>query len=152
MKNASKFLFVLALFLLGLNTVKAQQSSKDDKQMKATEVKNLVNSKDFVFEATNKGKMPLNYHKYDVAIAKDTLVANLPGHTGPVKFDCTKFDFDVVKGKNGVMDVIIKPNTNMADVKRIKMEITPQGHASVFVSRRNGGPLSLAGYIKQEDY
>jgi hypothetical protein len=152
MKSISRLFFVLIAVFAGLNTLKAQTSLKDDKSDRAAEVKKYVQTKDYVFEATNKGSMPLSYHKYDVAIDKDTLIANLPGSSGKIKFDCTKYNYSEWRGKNGDMNVLIKPNTQMADVKQIKMEITPQGHAMVEVERHHGGPLSLNGYVKQEDY
>jgi len=152
MKSFSRLLVVFTLLLCGVNTLKAQSSLKDDEANKAAEVKNLVNSKDFVFEATNKGSVPLGYHKYDVAIAKDTLIAELSSGRVPVKFDCTHFDYKTWRGKNGNWEVVIKPDTRMTDVKQMKMEITPMGHAMLQVVRGNGNPLSFAGYIKQEDY
>ncbi len=154
MENLSKLFFVSALVFWGLNTAKAQSSLKDDRAMKAIEVKDLVKNKDIVFEATRtKGEMPLKYHKYDVAVSKDTLVAYLPKKSGGVeKFDCTSFAYNAMRGKNGGWDIVIKPNTNMSDVKQLKLDVTREGHASLHVIRNNGGPLSLDGYIKQEDY
>ncbi|HEY2580464.1 MAG TPA: DUF4251 domain-containing protein [Mucilaginibacter sp.] len=157
MKSLSKLFFVFTLVLWGLNTAKAQSSLKNDKASKAAEVKDLVNNKDIVFEATTasseKGNQPLNYHRYHVAVAKDTLVATLPGPNGDVvKFDCTKFAYNAVKGKNGTWDITIKPETKMGDIKELKLAVAPQGNASLHVVRSHGGPLSLDGYIKQEDY
>jgi hypothetical protein len=154
MKNLSKFLFAFGLILWGLNAAKAQTSLKDDKAMKAAEVKNLVNNKDYVFEATRtKGAKPLAYHKYDVAIAKDTLVANLPGSKAPLKIASTDFAYNAMKGRKGNWDIIIKPKAGVtSDVKQIKMDVTPQGHASLRVTTYKRGPLALDGYIKQEDY
>jgi hypothetical protein len=158
MKNLSKFLIVFTLIFWGLNTVKAQSSLKDDKAEKAKEVRGFVKQKDFVFEATRadlrKGEKPLNYHAYDVAVSKDTLVANLPGSAkGPIKIASTDYAYNAVKGKNGDWDIFIKPKAGLtSDVKQIRMEVTPQGHASMRVITANRGPLELNGYIKQEDY
>ncbi|HZY35169.1 MAG TPA: DUF4251 domain-containing protein [Mucilaginibacter sp.] len=152
MKSIGKLFFVLVAVFAGLNTVSAQNSLKDDKADKAAEIKGLIQKKDYVFEATNKGKMPLGYHKYDVAIDKDTLIANLPASSGKIKFDCTKYGYSEWRGKNGDWNIVIKPNTQMADVKQINMEITPQGHAMIEVKRSHGSPLALNGYVKQEDY
>ena len=152
MKNLSKLLLVLALGIWGLNTAKAQGSLKADKAERATEVKNLVNSKDYVFEATKtKSDKSLGYHKYDVAISKDTLIANLPGSKRPLKIATTDYAYSEWKGKSGY-EILIKPKAGITgEVKQIKMEVSPQGHASLYVSG-NHGPLSLSGYVKQEDY
>jgi hypothetical protein len=157
MKTLGKLILVSALLLWGVNTVRAQGSIKDDKAKKAAEVKKLVNSKDYVFEATHenpqKGEKPLKYHRYDVAFAKDTLIADLPGYAnGPVKFDCTKYAYSAVKGKNGAWDITVKPKTNMSDVKQLKLDVYPNGYASLKVVSRDHGPLSFDGYVKQEEY
>jgi hypothetical protein len=158
MKNLSKLILVFTLIFWGLNTVKAQSSLKDDKARKATEIKGFVKSKDFVFEATQvdsrKGEKPLNYHKYDVAIVKDTLVANLPGSDkGPLKIASTDYAYNAMKGKKGNWEIVIKPKAGLtSDIKQINMEVTPQGHASLRVITTNRGPLEFNGYIKQEDY
>ena len=112
--------------------------------------------KDFVFEATHadmkKGDEPLKYHKYDVAIEKDTLVANLPGSSSPLKIATTNYVYNEWKGKRGY-DIVITPKAGItSNVKQIKMEVSPLGHASLRVTTANHGPLELDGYIKQEDY
>jgi hypothetical protein len=154
MKNLSKLILAFALIFGGINTATAQSSLKVDKAKRATEVKNLVSNKDYVFEATyTKGEKPLKYHKYDVAITKDTLIANLPGNNGPVKIASTDFAYNSMEGKRGSWDIVIKPKAGLtSNVKQLKIDITPQGHASLHVIRRSQGPLALDGYIKQEDY
>jgi hypothetical protein len=148
MKNLSKLFLVFALGIWGLNTAKAQSSLKDDKADKATEVKKLVNNKDYVFEATNaKGAKTMGF----VAISKDTLIANLPESKHLLKVSTTNYAYSEWRGKAGY-EILIKPKAGVtSDVKEIKMEVTPQGHASVFV-KSSHGPLALSGYIKQEDY
>jgi hypothetical protein len=149
MKSLSK-LFLAFILLLGLNVAKAQTSLKDDKAQKATEVKGLINNKDYVFEA--KGDNALNHRKY-VAISKDTLIADLPGYSkgGPIKFATTHFAYNEWRSKKGSWDIVIKPKTNMSDVKELKLDIMPSGHASLRVIGGHG-PLTIDGYIKQEDY
>jgi hypothetical protein len=153
MKNLGKLCIVFALVCWGVNTAKAQSSLKDDRAKKAAEVKGLVNNKDFVFEATHtKGEKALGYHKYDVAISKDTLIAYLPKSAGGVmKFDCKNFAYNTMRDNKGDWDITIKPNTKMSDVKELKLDVTPQGHASLQVVTHRG-PLAFDGYIKQEDY
>jgi hypothetical protein len=158
MKNLSKLLFAFAL-VWGINAVKAQTSLKDDKAKKATEVSGLVNSKNYVFEANQgnpaqKGTVPADYHKYNVAISKDTLIAYLPGHgTSPVKITTTNFAYNAMEGKKGNWDIVIKPKSGItSDVKELKLNVSPTGHASLYVKTASRGPLSFDGYIKQEEY
>jgi hypothetical protein len=54
MKNLSKLIVVFAFIFCGVNATRAQTSLKDDRAMKAKEVKSQINSKDFVFEATRR--------------------------------------------------------------------------------------------------
>src|ERR1700753_1532384 len=128
MKTLSKLLFALGFTVFGITAVNAQTALTTDRNKKASEVKRLVNNKDYVFEATQsdmkKGDMSLKYHKYDVALDKDTLVANLPGKNGPVKFDCTNYTYNSWRGKNGSWNVVIKPQSNMTDIRQIRMDIS----------------------------
>jgi hypothetical protein len=154
MKSLSKLFLVLTIVASGLNTVKAQSSLQEDKAMKADEVDSLLKSKNYVFEATHTKSDSLHYHKYAVAVSKDTLVAYLPGTTGndTTKVSCTSFAYHVVKNEKGDWDVYIIPNSSMSDVKQLTLYITPTGHASLRVLRTDAKPLLLDGYIKQEDY
>jgi len=156
MKSLSKMLIAACLVWFGTNAVKAQSSFSQDREMKAKEVKNFVHSKDYVFEATREDMKgtdkALGYHRYDVALAHDTLVANLPGKSAPVKFDCTNYAYSSWQDNSGHWGVVIKPQDAMTDVKQIKMDISPQGEAKIFVSRSDGPAMSFNGYIKQEQY
>jgi Domain of unknown function (DUF4251) len=156
MKTLSKLLLVSALGIWGLNTASAQTAPKYDRALKRIEVSNLVDNKDYVFEANNvdtkKGAMPLKYHKFDVALSKDTLVACLPTKSGNnLELSSTSYTYNEWKNKAGDRIVVIDPAANSANIKEIRMDITPTGHTSVSV-RTAHGPLALDGYIKQEDY
>jgi hypothetical protein len=122
--------------------------------MKTTEVDSLVRNKSYVFEATRLKSDSLHYHKYSVSIAKDTLVAYLPGKSAAdtAKISCTSFDYHVVKNERGDRDVYITPNSAMSDVKQLTLQITPSGKASLQVVRTDASPFTLIGYIKQESY
>jgi len=155
MKTLSKLLLVSALGIWGLNTASAQTAPKYDRALKRIEVKDLVDSKDYVFEANNvdtkKGVMPLQYHKFNVGLSKDTLVACLPTKSGDnLEISSTNYTYNEWKNKAGDRIVVINP-TDRPDIKQIRMDITPTGHTSVSV-KTNHGPLALDGYIKQEDY
>lgn len=157
MKSLNKFVWVFAVILFGVNVAKAQSSLQDDKAIKHAEVKDLINNKDYVFEATTKNgtinDTSSNHHRY-MAISKDTLVARLPNRTSadPVKVSCTNYSYNVVKNKNGHWDVTIKPNAGMSDVKQFKLDIMPNGSASLLVIQTDKKSVVYNGYIKQEDY
>lgn len=155
MKNLSKVMMALALLFFGINAVKAQSSLRQDRAMKAKQVKKFVNSRDYVFEATHtgyqKGDRHLRYHRYDIALDKDTLLAQLPGKH-PVQFNCTDYAYHATRTGNGGWHVVIRPRTSMTDVRQINMNISSQGEAAVRVDRNHMGPLTFNGYIKQESY
>ena len=155
MKNLGRIILVSALAVWGANTAKAQSAPKYDRALKKIEVRDLVDNKDYVFEAnhtdTKKGAMPLAYHKFNVGLSKDTLVACLPGKYGNLELSSTNYTYNEWKSKTGDRIVVINPAANNANIKQIRMDITPTGHASVSV-RTARGPLALDGYIKQEDY
>lgn len=156
MKNLGKLILVSALAVWGLNTASAQTAPKYDRALKKIEVRDLVDSKDYVFEANNsdtkKGAMPLAYHKFNVGLSKDTLVANLPSKSGEsLSLSSTSYTYTEWMNKTGDRIVVINPAANNANIKQIRMDITPLGHASISV-KTSRGPLALDGYIKQEDY
>lgn len=157
MKNLSKIVWIFAIVLLGLNVAKAQSSLKDDKSLKHAEVKDLIANKDYVFEANSKDPAindpSASHHQY-VAIAKDTLIARLPNKSGaePVKVSCSNYSYNAFKDKNGHWEITIKPNTGIRDVKQLKLDITPNGSASLLVYQSYKKPVVYNGYIKQEDY
>lgn len=157
MKSLNKLILVFTLVCGALNTIKAQQSLQDDKASKADEVKGLIQSENYVFEATvdpKKGNDSLKYHKYAVAISKDTLIANLPPYASgdSIKFTCTNFKYEATKGKDGHWDISIKPNTAISNVKQLLINVAPTGRASLRVLSPGHNPLLFEGYIKQEDY
>ncbi|MDB5091246.1 MAG: hypothetical protein JWR09_5240, partial [Mucilaginibacter sp.] len=79
MKNLSKLFVVFALVFLGVNTARAQRSLKDDEANKAAEVKDLISSGRYTFEATKvisqKGNSSSLASGYDLDVSKDTLIA-----------------------------------------------------------------------------
>jgi len=96
--------------------VRAQESLKDDEAIKKTEVKDLLNSGRYTFEATkllaSNGTNSL-IPKYDLDISKDTVIAYLPKSANEqampdslsiaagLQFTCTSFAYNLQQGKNG---------------------------------------------------
>src|SRR5258708_3910500 len=131
MKNLSKF-FVFILILWGSNTARAQQSLKNDEAKKVAEVKRLINSGRYTFEATKeivqKGDKKSLGTGYDLDVSKDTLIVYLPylgtEPSTPVRaraagITCTHFYYNVVH-KNGRWDVTIRPKEKPGELKDVK--------------------------------
>lgn len=164
MKSLSKF-WVLALLICGAGTATAQSSLKDDEAQKATEVKNIVNSGRYTFEATKmvtgKGEsMPVSYGT-DIDISKDTLITYLPdagkAPGTPVTahapgITCIHFGYIMTPGNNGGWDVTITPEDRYAKgIKKVSMHITKEGYATVNVATTDRGRLEYYGYIMQHE-
>ena len=159
MKNLSKIGIALLFVAWGFSTANAQQSLKEDEARRVAEVKKLVDQNDYVFEAERadfrKHSTPLKYHNFFVAMSKDTLLVCLPlKKSGLVKFDIANQAYYYYKQVNddGSINISIVPKSTISDVKELKIDVTPEGQASVNVFRKGRGPLSFDGYIKQEDY
>jgi len=165
MKNLSKSFLVFALTIWGANTVHAQQSLKNDEAKKEAEVKKIVSSGRYTFEATKEvtkaGSRSIRTGA-DLDISKDTLIAYLPGlGKGPATpvsarapgITCNRFKYETEAGKNGHTEVIIKPeqkNAGDKDVKELKLNISSLGYTTLTVIRTDQKPVSYYGYIKQE--
>jgi hypothetical protein len=165
MKSLSNLVFAFALVLCGSNIVKAQESLKDDEAMKKTEVKDLLNSGRYTFEATKivsqKNASTSITPKYDLDIAKDTVIAYLPtpantqikeGTNEGIQFTCTSFDYSLQGSKNNGWHVNIKPKAkpleNTREIKQLDMEISALGYTTLTVTKTNSSHFSYYGYIK----
>jgi hypothetical protein len=165
MKNLSKFL-VFTLIICSVNTVMAQTSLKDDEADKAAEVKTLVTSGRYTFEASKevarKGDNRSVRPGDDLDISKDTLIAYLPSvgkkPMTPVMaraagITCTHFSYNMTPETNGSYNVSIRPEEKYAkeirDIKKINMHISKEGYATVTVDRTNHSPMVYYGYIKE---
>jgi hypothetical protein len=165
MKSLCKSFLVFALALWGANAVHAQASLKKDEAKKEAEVKKIVSSGRYTFEATKEvsknGSMPLK-QRSDLDITKDTLIAFLPGlgkssaasaSASASGITCNRFKYDLEHGKHGRTEVIIKPEQKSAadkDVKELKLNISPSGYGTLTVIRTDKKPVSYYGYIRQE--
>lgn len=144
-----------ALLIAGLNNANAQVPSPVEKAGKKAEIKDLIANKDYVFElirSKNDTSDSVSYHKYHIAIYKDTLIAFLPSKPDSIKFNTTSYSYNSSQDANGHYTVIIRPNTNMSNTRELKLDITGQGTATLTVFLPNRKPIFYQGYIKQEDY
>ena len=162
MKTLSKFL-VFSLFLWGTNNTLAQTSLKQDEAGKVKEVKHLVKSGRYTFEASKmimkKGSNETVRHGDDLDISKDTLIVYLPdlgkSPLTPVRaraagVTCTHFDYHMMPAHNGSYNVTIRPEQkNVKDISRINMHISKEGYATVTVTTAGHNHLKYYGYIKQ---
>jgi hypothetical protein len=102
--------FAISIFLLSCGTAQTASEKAD----KAQEINNIISNLDFKFSATyaypqSYGSIYLSPY-YDVRVSPDTINAYLPyygrayrapmdSNEGGIKFESTKFEYDVEKGK-----------------------------------------------------
>ena len=170
MKILIKILFVLAVFFLGINAIKAQTTRKERQAEKVASINKMVNDTSYVFEANyadpmNGGQKVLT-SEYDLKITRDTVTAFLPYYgraymapntpdvnEGGIKFTSTNFSYKMQKKKNGTWSILIKKKdtnlTDWRDVQSLTLDISPQGYASLEVISTNRDPISFDGNIEK---
>jgi hypothetical protein len=167
MKNILKILLTLTIGLCCLN-VHAQTSKTDKKAAEIAWIKSLVEKQRFVFLANyampmRGGGISLNY-SYDLTIKKDTIIAFLPFYgqafkanygsiDNGINFTSTKFTYKVSKRKNN-WDIVIVPldknsQTDALGVNSMRLNISPDGYASLQVTNTNRDPISFNGHIDE---
>lgn len=165
-----KTLIVVSFLLFGWHTVWAQVTKKTRSAEKAAKTVALVKDQNFLFDANYAYPMggpsrSLNFG-YDLVVSKDTIRAYLPyfgvSHVAPidpadggVKFTWTKFDYKSTVNKKGMFDILITPKTMVnqgsADVRYIRLSISPNGYATLSVTSNNRDPISYNGTIGERD-
>ncbi|WP_018612245.1 DUF4251 domain-containing protein [Segetibacter koreensis] len=156
--------FITALLILSCCTISfAQQNKEDKKQEKYTEVRNLVNSKKYVFVVQTvlplRGRAINPTSSFDLTVSGDTLVSDLPyfgrAYVAPIDpseggfhFTSTNFDYTVKERKKDGWDIEISPK-DAKDVRQMLLTVTESGYGSLQVISNNRQQISYNGYIKE---
>jgi len=169
MKPLMKLFLAFAVILGSLNVAFAQNSRKEKQAARAAAVKKLIDDGNYVFEANyaypQRGGQKILTSEYDLRVSKDSVVAFLPyfgeahmapnpGETeGGIKFTSTNFTYNAKQLKNGTWDIYIKPKDNniinWRDVQQLRLNISPDGSASLQVISSNRDPILFNGDIKE---
>ncbi|GAB3925695.1 DUF4251 domain-containing protein [Mucilaginibacter myungsuensis] len=139
-----------------------EDSKADKKAVKEAAVRKLVESKDFTFYVQSAsplrgGNVNIQYGYYDLKILPDTILSFLPYYgqaylvpnaprDGGIKFASTDFVYEAATRKNNYQ-IIIKP-TDIKDVQRMILEVTPSGYATLFVNNTSRDAISFWGYVE----
>lgn len=165
-----KNLLIVAL-LLTMFSVNAQETEKKSKkELKAEkkaqqieEIKNIVESKNFVFDARNanpmKGRSVTLTSDYDVRVTNDSIFSYLPyygvaytasygGTDSPMIFDVPFETCTQEKAKNGYMVKIEAKNKN--DRLTYTFHISETGTTNLNVSSMNRQSITYYGEILKE--
>ncbi|HUZ57267.1 MAG TPA: DUF4251 domain-containing protein [Hanamia sp.] len=154
--------FLLSAFLLSF-LLSQCSSTKKATNLTSDEVKDMVNSSQFVFVADRvtplRGTSRFLSSYYDVVIKKDSLTCYLPffGRAfqapmdptkGGIQFTSTNFSYNITTKKNNEWVVTIKPN-DYQDVQQLYFNIFDNGTASLNVVNTHRDPITFSGHIKK---
>src|ERR1700733_10440077 len=157
MKRLIRLFAAAAVVLAFINTADAQTSRQEKKAAELAAVKNMVDNNNFFFVADYalpmQGGQKLLTSTYDLKVTKDSIIAYLPyygqaylspapGETeGGIKFTSTNFSFTQKQEKKGGWQITITPKdhdiTNWRDVQQMRLDISKDGYASLFVNSSN---------------
>ena len=130
-------------------------------QDKASEVKTMVDSRQFTFRAQTalpmSGRSKQLTSEYYLKVFKDSAISELPyfgraysasyGATeGGFHFTTTKFDYSSTPGKKGGWEISIKPK-DVRDFREFSLSISDNGYGTLQAFSSNRQPISFHGYI-----
>lgn len=135
----------------------AAQSSGE----KTSGVKDMVDSRNFIFEAQTAlplgGRVHQLTSEYSLKVTPTAVVSDLPyfGRAyvapmnptqSPLQFKSTKFDYTTTPRKKGGWDIVIKP-TDRHGVQSMTLFVSDAGYATLQVTNTNSDPISFNGAI-----
>ena len=158
-QKSSKIILLFISILGMINVLQAQ----DVKQDKNSVIKELIDSKNYVFIAeiaqpTTGSNRRLDYG-YQLQVASDSLISDLPyfgrAYSAPIdasqggfRFTTTDFAYTVKETKKGGWNILIKPKT-ANDVRQMYLDILPGGRATLQVLSNNKQGISFDGYVTE---
>jgi len=153
-----------SLFILvscSLSLLHAQESKQDRENAKIAQIKNLVDSQNYVFIAQSalpmSGRTRQLTSDYDLKVTPTVITSYLPyfgrAYTAPIdpsqggiQFTSKDFEYTAVPRKKGGWDIEIKPK-DYRDVQQLSLSVSETGYATLQVTSTNRQPISFNGYI-----
>jgi hypothetical protein len=128
-------------------------------QKTADQVKQMVESKNFVFKAETANPASGGIRQlspgYDLTVTSSSVVSYLPfygraqtipiGNDGGIKFTSTNFDYNAVAGRKG-WQVTLKTK-DVSHVQQLYLTIYDNGNATLDVMNIHRDNISFRGYI-----
>lgn len=161
---AKKTFFALALpfsLVVIAQSAAAQSSAADKKAAKQAEIRNMVESQNYVFKAQSAmpmaGRTRQLTSDYDLKIAKESIISYLPyfgraysapidPSKGGIQFTSKNFDYTMTPGKKDGWNVLIKPK-DVSDVQQMNLSISSAGYANLQVTSTNRQPITFNGVV-----
>jgi len=153
------FCFLIISFVIQHGAY-AQEASKDEQ--KKTEIRNLVQSKNYVFVAQTvlpqSGRSINLTSYYDLKVKGDTLASDLPyfgrayvapidPQEGGIRFTSGNFSYNEKDRKKGGWNILLTPK-DAIDVREMSLTISENGYASLQVISNNRQTIGFNGYVK----
>nr|WP_294948311.1 DUF4251 domain-containing protein [uncultured Mucilaginibacter sp.] len=165
MKTLIKIFFALTIVVSAMQQGLAQNKKAEKQAEKIAAVKQLMQSKNYLFKAEfmypMAGTQQYLNSDYDVKIGQDTIESYLPyfgvvyfnaGYNNPsdagIKFTSTKFDYNLQEKTDGSYIVYIKPK-DTKNTQQIILNVSSTGYASLSVQSNNRQMIRFSGYIKE---
>lgn len=162
MKAIKTSIAALAIVIVGAFAAYPQSTKEEKKAAKEAAIKKIMESKDFTFNVQSAnplrgGTVNLQLGYYDLKILPDTVVSFLPYYgrayvvpaawrDGGIKFTSTTFTYEA-SPKKGNYQIIIKP-TDIKDVQRMTLEVTPTGYGTLHVTNTSRDAITFWGYVE----
>lgn len=153
-------LLMMAVFLTA-----GAQSKAQVKTSKADKIKQLVQSRNYVFEAQSVFPMrgrtrQITGEGYDLTVSRDTVNSYLPyfgraysapldPSKGGIQFISKDFEYTEKPGKRGGWDITIQPK-DVREVQQLFLSVSEDGYASLQVTSTNRQPISFNGVITEK--
>jgi Domain of unknown function (DUF4251) len=154
-------LLVACGFLSTTIGARSQTPSQDKKAAKIARIKNMIDSRSYVFQAQS--VMPLGGRTrqltsdYEVEVNKESIVSYLPyfgkAYSAPIdptkggiEFTSKDFDYSATAAKKDGWDILIKPK-DVQDVQQLSLSVSSEGYASLHVMSTSRQPISFSGII-----
>ena len=162
-KNIQKSIGISLGMILLSCILFACSSSKKVVKLNSDDIKNMVDSSQFVFVADRvlplRGRTRNLTSRYTVKLTKDTLDCDLPffgratqapmdPSQGGIQFISNKFSYDVVSKKEDQWNVTIKPSDNTS-VQQLFFNIFSNGSANLNVISTYRDAISFSGHIER---
>ncbi|HEX8461202.1 MAG TPA: DUF4251 domain-containing protein [Segetibacter sp.] len=159
-----KTLLFIALVTLSTGISHAQNSKNDKNELKRKEISNLIDTKNYIFEARTalptSGRQVNLTSTYDVRVSGDSIITYLPffgrayvapmnPNEGGIKFTSTSYSYNVKDRKKGGWDITILPK-DAKDVRQMFLTVSEDGYATLNIISTNRSAISYNGIVRSK--
>jgi hypothetical protein len=157
-----KMLFLLvACGCLSTIGARTQSPSQDKKAAKIARIKNMIDSRSYVFQAQSVQPMGGRTRQlttdYEVEVNKESIVSYLPYFgkaysppvdptKGGIEFTSKDFNYSAAAAEKDGWNILIKPK-DVQDVQQLSLNVSSEGYATLHVMSTSRQPIQFSGII-----